>query len=248
MKNFQKRNPNLKVYNAAMHLDESNPHLHINYVPIAHYNKGLKKRVAHEKALKEQGVTFEKWRENETSFIEDLMRSNGIERTFEGSHKHMSVKEYKELKKEIDNLNIIKENLNKSIDNSKIELKKIQAYSKCLYGDFNDIYVETKLSTSKDIEDGSIYEFDTYDELIYLVSSIYENNKDWGRAKVNVFTDLKDRLDLANFKFDFGYGHNTNFKNLFLKEINPSMKISIQKINDLSKNISSKNKSFDMEI
>lgn len=69
MKNFQKRNPNLKVYNAAMHLDESNPHLHINYVPIAHYNKGLKKRVAHEKALKEQGVTFEKWRENETSFI-----------------------------------------------------------------------------------------------------------------------------------------------------------------------------------
>ena len=35
MQSFQQRNKSLKVYNAVMHLDEKNPHLHINYVPVA---------------------------------------------------------------------------------------------------------------------------------------------------------------------------------------------------------------------
>lgn len=249
MRNFQERNPNLKVYNAAMHLDEANPHLHINFVPVAHYDKGLKKRVAYEKALKEQGVTFEQWREKETSFIEDLMRKKGIERTFEGSHKHMTVREYKELREEIDSLNDLKENLNRAIDVSKKELRKIQAYSKCLSGDFTDIYVETVLSTSTRIDDGSIYKFHIYEEIIELLSKLDDNDKKYGRARVNVFLDLKNRLDLATFKFDFGYENkNVFFKQLFLKEINPLMKNSVDKINDLSKNISTKNKNFDIEM
>ena len=33
MEGFQKRNPNLYVFNAVMHLDEATPHLHINYIP-----------------------------------------------------------------------------------------------------------------------------------------------------------------------------------------------------------------------
>ncbi len=230
-----------------MHLDESNPHLHINFVPIAHYTKGLKKRVAYEKALSEQGVTFEQWREKETGFIEDLMQKKGMERSFEGSHKHMTVKEYKKLRKEIDNLNDLKENLNKSIDESKKELRKIQVYSKCLSGDFNDIYVETEFSTYRDIKKGSIYEIDTYEEVIDLISKIEYNNKKFGWTKVNVFNDLKNRLDLATIDFYFGEGYeNTLFKQRFLKEINPFMKNSINKINYLSKNISNKNKSFDI--
>lgn len=36
MRGFEKRNPNLKVFNAVMHLDEATPHLHIDFVPIAH--------------------------------------------------------------------------------------------------------------------------------------------------------------------------------------------------------------------
>lgn len=44
MKGFEERNPNLKVYNAVMHLDEANPHLHINYVPVYAASRGLKKR------------------------------------------------------------------------------------------------------------------------------------------------------------------------------------------------------------
>lgn len=36
MRDFEKRNPNLKVFNAVMHLDEATPHLHINFVPVCY--------------------------------------------------------------------------------------------------------------------------------------------------------------------------------------------------------------------
>lgn len=39
MKNFEKRNPNLIVFNAVMHLDEATPHLHISFVPVLHIIK-----------------------------------------------------------------------------------------------------------------------------------------------------------------------------------------------------------------
>ena len=46
MKNFEKRNPNLIVFNAVMHLDEATPHLHISFVPVAHNQKrGLETRI-----------------------------------------------------------------------------------------------------------------------------------------------------------------------------------------------------------
>lgn len=102
MQSFQERNKSLKVYNAVMHLDEQNPHLHINYVPVATYNKGLKKRVSQKKVVKELGFdSFEDWRKSETGLIEQLMAEKGIERQEVGSHKYLNVKEYKEYKDNI---------------------------------------------------------------------------------------------------------------------------------------------------
>ena len=34
MKGFQERNPHLRVFSAYMHMDESTPHLHIDFVPF----------------------------------------------------------------------------------------------------------------------------------------------------------------------------------------------------------------------
>ena len=39
MNGFAERNPNLKVFNAIMHLDEETPHLQIDYVPFSTGNK-----------------------------------------------------------------------------------------------------------------------------------------------------------------------------------------------------------------
>ena len=47
MRDFEKRNPNLKVFNAVMHLDEATPHLHIDFVPVCRGQKqGLSTRVS----------------------------------------------------------------------------------------------------------------------------------------------------------------------------------------------------------
>lgn len=117
MKHFQERNPNLKVYNAVMHLDEGNPHLHINYVPVFESKRGLKKRVGHDKALEQQGLkNFEEWRLRETYEIETYMKKEFyLNRHFEGSHKHLSVKEYKVLGEEIKELRELKNNLKDEI-------------------------------------------------------------------------------------------------------------------------------------
>ena len=102
MTEFQNRNKSMKVYNAVMHLDEKNPHLHINYVPVAKYNKGLKQRVSQKRVFKELGFdTFEDWIKSETGYIEKLMNEKGIERYSVGSHKYLNVKEYKEYKDNI---------------------------------------------------------------------------------------------------------------------------------------------------
>lgn len=45
MEDFQERNPNFHVFNAVMHLDEATPHLHIDYVPVGHFDKVAKKKV-----------------------------------------------------------------------------------------------------------------------------------------------------------------------------------------------------------
>lgn len=52
MRDFEKRNPNLKVFNAVMHLDEATPHLHINFVPVCYDQKqGLSTRVSMKRAI-----------------------------------------------------------------------------------------------------------------------------------------------------------------------------------------------------
>ena len=57
MREFEHRNPNLYVFNAVLHLDEQTPHLHIDYIPLAHnYKQGLKTRNSLDRAFKEQGI------------------------------------------------------------------------------------------------------------------------------------------------------------------------------------------------
>lgn len=35
-RSFQERNPNLYLFNAVLHMDEATPHLHLDYIPVAH--------------------------------------------------------------------------------------------------------------------------------------------------------------------------------------------------------------------
>lgn len=56
MKDFQERNPTLRVFSAHLHMDEATPHLHIDFVPYTTGSKrGLDTRVSLKQALSALG-------------------------------------------------------------------------------------------------------------------------------------------------------------------------------------------------
>ena len=56
MKDFQRRNPTLRVFSAHLHMDEATPHLHIDFVPYTTGSKrGLDTRVSLKQALSALG-------------------------------------------------------------------------------------------------------------------------------------------------------------------------------------------------
>ena len=94
VKTFQERNPNLYLFNCVLHLDEATPHLHIDYIPVAHgYKTGMKTRNSLSKALQEMG--FEKgkgrydnetiaWEKREREYLTQLCQERGIEVEIKG--------------------------------------------------------------------------------------------------------------------------------------------------------------------
>ena len=105
MKTFQERNPNLYVFSAHLHMDESTPHLHIDFVPFTTGSKrGLETRVSLKKALEAQGFVgkgrsdteWNRWVYSEKEKLSEIMLEYGIEWDKKGTHeKHKSVSEFK---------------------------------------------------------------------------------------------------------------------------------------------------------
>lgn len=102
-KDFETRNPNLKVYNAVIHNDEASPHMHLNFVPVASgYKRGLEKQVSFDRAITQQDPALDKtrpfddWREKEVQLLEKLLLERGIERKIVGTNQYKDVNEYKE--------------------------------------------------------------------------------------------------------------------------------------------------------
>jgi len=105
MQDFQKRNPNLKVYSAHLHMDEATPHLHIDFVPfITESKRGLETRVSLKQALATQGFSggtrgdteWNQWVKSEKEQLSHVMERHGIEWEQLGTHhEHLSVIDYK---------------------------------------------------------------------------------------------------------------------------------------------------------
>lgn len=101
MQDFQKRNPNLYVFSAHLHMDEETPHLHIDFVPYTTGSKrGLDTRVSLKQALKMQGfegnnrqeTEWNLWIESEKQQLSSVMERHGIQWLKLGTHrKHLSV-------------------------------------------------------------------------------------------------------------------------------------------------------------
>lgn len=105
MKEFKKRNPNLYVFNAHLHMDEATPHLHIDFIPFTTNSKrGLDTRVSMKQALSNQGFNggtreeteCSQWIHSEKQALSKVMQEHNVEWEFQGNDKeHLSVLDYK---------------------------------------------------------------------------------------------------------------------------------------------------------
>jgi hypothetical protein len=105
MQKFQERNPYLKVFSAHLHMDETTPHLHVDFIPFTTESKrGLDTRVSLKQALDKQGyhggtrgeTEWNQWVKSEKEQLSQVMERHGIEWEQLGTHdEHLSVIDYK---------------------------------------------------------------------------------------------------------------------------------------------------------
>ena len=243
---FQERYPNLKVFNAVIHLDEETPHLHLNYVPITENCKtGISKQNSQTKAFAEifpemqgSGKAHEKFLEVERNNLGELMKDFNIEQTPpEKSHGNLSVAQYKVAAKIGTSLS------QKFIDN--INKKNLEMDFKKVLG--------TKIITDDQIEEInnklSLKEFEI-DKLKLkvseLISGIEKANTDKEKFMRNnlskkyvtqeiLITELSKELDKVNEEL-----------NILKSTPNAALEIANKKIQELE--LASKNKKVQQEI
>ena len=131
MRDFQRRNPTLRVFSAYLHMDEATPHLYIDFVPYTTGSKrGLDTRVSLKQALSALGfkggtrreTELNQWVAYEKEQLAAVMLEHGIEWEKKGTHeKHLSVLDFekKERAKEV-------AELEQSISDGKERLSDIQ--------------------------------------------------------------------------------------------------------------------------
>lgn len=131
MRDFQRRNPTLRVFSAYLHMDEATPHLHIDFVPYTTGSRrGIDTRVSLKQALSALGfkggtrreTELNQWVAYEKEQLAAVMREYGIEWEKKGTHeKHLFVLDFekKERAKEI-------AELDQSISDGKEILSDIQ--------------------------------------------------------------------------------------------------------------------------
>ena len=124
VKDFQKRNPTLRVFSCYLHQDEATPHLHIDFIPYVTgwKGKGMDTRVSLKQALKGLGfqggnkhdTELNQWINHEKEVLAEIAKQYGIEWEQKGTHEeHLDVYNFKkkERKKEVQALEQEKEYL-----------------------------------------------------------------------------------------------------------------------------------------
>lgn len=222
MKDFEERNPNLYVFNAVLHMDETTPHLHIDYIPIAkNYKKGLEVRNSLTKALEEQGILSNKtkynnssinWSIQEKDFLEKILNKYNLTRAEEKGYKrkHLSLEQYKAVMEQSEKL--LNSNKNEKLNNI---LKNVRR------SNFNKNYAIIKA-----------------DDFIYLKKMVKLKNSNQELKEKYIDELKKDKF--CNFIKNYNSLKNENDK---LKETlenvkneNKTLAKEIMKLNELIKN------------
>lgn len=102
-KMMQKDYPNMAIFNSVIHVDESTPHLHLDFIPIGEgYKKGLEKRVSMQKASQNLGFSnYADFRNELMQKFEIIAKRHEIERKRDVSigERHLTIQDYRALQR-----------------------------------------------------------------------------------------------------------------------------------------------------
>lgn len=110
---FEKRHPQMHVYNAVIHMDEQgSPHLHMNLVPVATgYKRGVAVQPSFKRVLSQEGYAadprdsraqFNAFREQEQQALAKLLQDRGIGRKAGITNRLQDIHEYKEAMRQVE--------------------------------------------------------------------------------------------------------------------------------------------------
>ena len=224
MEGFQERNPNLYVFNAVMHLDEATPHLHIDYIPLGHYSRGLEVRNAKNKALDEMGLgndahSNNRWRLREWKVLHDICTKHGFEISEPKKSRGYSftTAEYGEYKDTIKALEEEKEQAENERDEAQAELEKI-AQKRVKLDDID------KLETGRTMLGGKVtVAKDDWENITALAKREVASTKQVRKLKkerdeaVQKYDELKDKYDTASEELS-AYKKKEKERGLFTRE------------------------------
>lgn len=179
MQDFQKRNPNLYVFSAHLHMDEETPHIHVDFVPfIRNSKRGLDTRVSLKGALAEQGfkggtrgaTECNQWIESEKQELSKVMERYGVKWKQLGTHnKHLSVLDFEKQERQKEVVQ-----LEQTISDNKVELNNIL---------YQQIMTEEK--TEQIRKEG---------EVIRQELSELSAESDWLKEQTEILTENKEML------------------------------------------------------
>ena len=204
MKDFQKRNPNLYVFSAHLHMDEETPHIHIDFVPFIRGSKrGLDTRVSLKGALAEQGfkggtrgaTEWNQWIEAEKQELSKVMERYGVQWKQLGTHnKHLSVLDFEKQERTKE---VVK--LDKQIEKFETVLSQIQQL------------VDKRLDRAEELAEMGEQLKEKNDRLLSDNSELEKANSEarWSNARLTEENKLlqTEINDLAGEKVKLQYGN-----------------------------------------
>ena len=203
--NFQKRNPNLIAYNAVIHMDEEGaPHMHLNVVPVAHdlnAKQGVKVKPVLNKALAEEGFSISKkdnrkqWRDFQHREAEALANEAllfGITKKAGITNKLKDVHEYKQVMREIDDLEEQKRQVDTQLLNKKGQIDSLDQKEL-------DLAQRERVVVNKEAKNENLDKEIRYKE--FLLNDLDQKEQDrrdnWNKWAHTV-TKLTSKADLGN--------------------------------------------------
>ncbi|MBD5146892.1 MAG: recombinase [Ruminococcus sp.] len=194
-KDFSIRNSHIRVFNSVIHLDEANPHLHIDFVPFATKQKrGLSTRNSLSKALEQQGfiakgqfeTSSKLWIDNEKQQLAEIMKQYDIEWKQLGTHNpHLTVLDYKkqERTKEITRL----ENKIECTDKLIHHREKLLSDVESVIDKLDSEYQEKQAAVKKADE-----EFSEKNAALTKIASVLADNHALLKSNSEKITKIKD--------------------------------------------------------